>query len=153
MLKGRSSIELAKIFAKGSIPKATMLLGPGNSLSEWRVDMLTGPVPNLGGLFRHRKQFYLSSVSGKITGCNLFFKDTHWGWFVLDYDCAVDSIDKRSVLFINYNVPENGDLTRNKISDRVRTTDDGDHLIGEFYYELTSHVFGPYYFSLTRIGR
>jgi hypothetical protein len=150
-LKGRSSIELAKVFAMGRCPKATTLLGPQNSLSEWRVDMLTGPIPNLGGIFQHRKQFYLLYGSGEVMGCNVFFKDTRWGWFVLD-DCdAFDAIDKRGVLLINYDLPENGGLTRDKILDRVRTTDNSDVLIGEFNYALGGHILGPYYFSLTRL--
>jgi hypothetical protein len=155
-LKGRSAIELAKIFAKGACPKAIDLLGPHGAFAEWRVDMLTGPFPNLGGrLFRHRKQFYATTPSrtpSGVTGCNVFFTNTRWGWFNLDDTNAFDNIDKRGVLFIDYDQPENSSLTRGKIVDRVRTTTDPNVLLGEFYYALDGHSMGPFYFSLTRIA-
>ena len=149
-LKGRSSIELAKIFAGGSCPKAASLLGPNGEKSEWRVDMLTGPIPNMGGWpFRHRKQFYQSRLTP--TGCNTFFNDTRWGWFQL-YDCgAFDSIDQHGVLLLDYDQPGNGVLTQGKIIDRLRTTDKPNVLLGEFSYNLAGRSMGPYYFSLTRI--
>ena len=150
-LKGRSAIELAKMFASGSCPVATDLLGPERHLAEWRVDMLTGPIPSLGGIFRHRKQFYLASGSGKVKGSNLFFSNFFWGGFALDDSNAFDSIDHRGVLLVDYDQIENSPFTRGKILDRVRTTANPNIHLGEFYYSLGSHSMGPYYFSLTRI--
>lgn len=154
-LKGLSKIQLAKIFMAGDCPRAGNLLGPDRGLSEWRVDMLTGPIPNLGGRwFRHRKQFHVSTT-GQVMGCNILFDDTRWGYFVLDDVDTYEEADDRKVLFINYKQPENGTLTRGRIRDYVRTTHDVDVLIGEFYYNFGAfEVFrtvGPYYFSLTRI--
>jgi hypothetical protein len=152
-LKGRSSIELAKIFAGGSCPKATSLLGPEGVLSEWRVDMLTGPIPTMGGWpFRHRKQFYPSlAAPAKVTGCNVVFNNLRWGWFHLDDNTAFDGIDRRGVLFVDYDLPENGCLAQ-KIIDRLRTIDKPNVLLGEFSYNMAGRSLGPYYFSLTRIA-
>ena len=154
-LQGRSAIELAKIFAQGSCPIASRLLGPDRLLTDWRVDMLTGPIPNMGGWpFFHRKQFYPASLSRNpsgVTGCNVFFCNTRWGWFILDDSNAVDKIDQQGVLLVDYDQPENGSLIRGKISDRIRTTTDPNVLLGEFYYALGGHSTGPFYFSLTRI--
>ena len=152
-LKGRTKVELAKIFAQGSCPMASRLLTLDKHLSEWRVDMLTGPIPNMVGWpFFHRKQFYPAGhLTSGVAGCNMFFGDTRWGWFSLDDSSTVDEIDKRGVLFINYDDVCNGSITRRKIIDRVRTTNDPNVLIGEFRYFLGIRTFGPYYFSLTRI--
>lgn len=147
-LKGLSVVELDKVYAAGRGPKATELLDDSDSHFdypvEWRVDILTGPIPSLGGWpFRHRKWFWQFS-SGNVAGCNSFFKNMRWGWFKLD--------DRRAALDVDYDQPENGKLTRN-ISDLVRTTDDPNVMLGQFYYETDSRAFGPYYFSLTRIEK
>jgi hypothetical protein len=154
-LKGRSVAELAKIFAMGKCPMASRLLGPQRELSQWRVDMLTGPIPNLGGApFHHTKQFYWSEANNRFTGCNLFFGGrVSWGAFTLDDSSYMDVVDRQGVLFFDYNQPRNSDLTRGKIADHVRTTDDFNVLIGEFYYFQGARIFGPYYFSLTRMAK
>jgi hypothetical protein len=150
-LKGRSAIELAKIFAMGKCPVAARLLGPLYGVSEWRVDLLTGPIPNLGGgYFKHRKQFH-RRANGKVAGCNLFFRDLRWGWFVLDDRRDSDNVDLRRVLVFDYDQLENGLVTRDRMLDLVRTTDDPNVLLGEVRYALWGLVAGPYYFTLTRM--
>lgn len=150
-LKRLSRIELDTIFKDGHCPKATDLLAVNMSVdrwSEWRVDMLTGLIPNMGGWpMRHRKQFYVSSEAS-IVGCNMLFCDWHWGWFILNDRLGLP-VDLEYLL-IDYDCPENGDLVRNRILDRVRTTNDPNVLLGRFYLVWRGKPRFVGYFSLTR---
>ena len=149
-LKGLSVVELNKIYARGRGPKATELLDDSDSHldygpAEWRVDMLTGPIPNLSSWpFHHRKRFWFSM--NRVIGHNAFFKNMRWGWF------KVVHASVPSWTVINYHQPENGKFIRN-ICDFICTTDDSNIMLGQFYYEMGSRTFGPYYFSLTRIEK
>jgi hypothetical protein len=152
-LKGHSIVKLAKIFAMGNRPSARHLLGKDDATSdsEWRVDMLTGKFPNLGGgFFNHRKHFQLDG--DKVVGFNVFFGNTRWGYFALDDRTAFDNIDGRSVLAIDYNQAENGWLLRGAILDKVRTTGDPNLLIGEFFLITRKGYRFASYFSLARIS-
>lgn len=126
-------------FLQGKAPDPKSLLGPNGEKAEWRVDMLTGPIPNMGGKwFRHRKVFEL--VGDEVRGCNILFSNFKWGRFVVKTH-DVEGID----CCIDYNVPENT-FTRG-IEDFVRTTEDPNVLIGEFYFKGVRRA----YFTLTRI--
>lgn len=133
---------LKALFIAGSAPQPETLLGPGGSLSEWDVTMLTGILPNLGRRWtKHRKQF--TKLADIVGGGNILFDNVRFGWF--DLEESKSEVDSREVLRINYDVPENGTFTR-PISDQIRTTSDPNMMIGRFYYK--NRFIG--YFALTR---
>ena len=141
---------LAELFAKGHCPSASSLLGPTETPSEWRVDMLTGPFPNLGGWpFRHRKRFFTTG-GGLVNGCNIFFINWRWGHFFLNDDALYIGEGDAS-LIIDYRREVNGELVREHLLDKVRTTDDPTLLIGEFYWRSKGGARLMAYFSLTRL--
>lgn len=41
--------ELQRIYDEGTAPTLAQLLGTGMACAEWRVNMLTGPIPDMGG--------------------------------------------------------------------------------------------------------
>lgn len=132
---------LEEQFLSGKIPDPKTLLGPHGENAEWRVTMVTGPIPNMGGKwFRHRKLFVL--MGENVVGCNILFSNYKWGRFKV-----VGGLPREPVrgLLLDYNVPENG-LTRG-IRDFVRCTDKENELLGEFYYKGKRRAF----FTLTRI--
>lgn len=153
-LKRLTEHELDMVFQMGECPDALSLLGPEGAPSEWRVDMLNGLLPNLAGWpFHHRKLFYYLPTDaaadgcprGIVGGCNLMFGKRRWGHFLLDDEHVFSDNDKKLVLFIDYDQSENGFATRD-IRDYVRTTNNPDLLLGEFWYGRSrSH------FTLTRL--
>ena len=123
---------LKALFIAGNAPQPETMLGPGGSISEWNVTMLTGILPNLGGRWtRHRKQF-VKQTNGGVIGCNILFNDVRFGWFALDR--GKSEIDNCEVLSIDYEVAENGSMTQ-LISDQIRTTSDPNMMIGRFYFK------------------
>lgn len=146
-------------FVHGKVPTPDQLFGgPDVHLASWRVIMLTGFPPNMGGspLF-HRKEFQ-RTTDGTIVGCNIFRADWRWGWFKLDLEAGkvnadvVDGPPANGSMLIDYDVPENGWLLRGNIVDYVRTTLDPDVLIGRFYYRLWSDFrFGGFFHAVRLI--
>ena len=165
-LQNKTSIELAKIYAMGDAPDPLILLKEDQTDCEWRVDMLTGPIPNLGGkFFRHRKRFiYSCAVATEIDqegnaicrysgpmmvyGHNTFFAKTRWGWFRVDNPES----DGISATVLNYGSMKcvNGCLI-SRIENTLRTTVSKDVLLGKSFYNLGKRELGPYFFSLTRL--
>jgi hypothetical protein len=142
-----SSSALEAVFRDGSCPRAVDLLGPGGCSSEWRVDMLTGPVPSMGGrLLRHRKRIRCLP-DGSVAGCNVFRSNWLWGWFSAVDDLASSGPDRS--LLLDYGHPVN--LLSNRIRDRVRGTSDPNVLIGQFCVAWRGRPRLVGYFSLTRI--
>jgi hypothetical protein len=149
--------ELEAAFLSAKAPSPESLLGPEGQPAEWRVHMLTGPIPRLR---RHRKSLESTDVPSKpgepaekcVVGCNITDEDNRWGWFQLEDAVFDEKIggDGKPVLLINYAVPKNGRVTRN-IRDEVRCTKNPDVLLGRFYYLLLGHKFFLGYFTLTRI--
>jgi hypothetical protein len=144
-LKILSRRELDVVFRQGSCPAAASLLGPGGRLAEWRVDMLTGPVPSMGGrVLRHRKQFW-GRPGGSVVGCNVLFRDLRWGWF---------SLGDRDILgrglIVDYDQPENG-LLRDRVRDYVRQVGVPGVLLGRFYLMWRGYPRFVGYFSMTRL--
>lgn len=142
--------KLEKIFLEGKVPAKASLLEPDGRLSEWRVDMLTGPIPNMGGKwFRHRKQ--IVGVGEEILGCNILFANYRWGRFqILDDGRVAYDGDKLPVLFLDYAIHGNGKVT-SSIRDFVRTTKDVNVLIGRFNLNFWGRKWFLGYFSLRRL--
>ena len=138
--------DLLGVWRDGQVPSSDNLLGENGTPCEWRVDMLTGPIPNMGGWpLHHRKIFWRIdlSESGRTCGLNIFGKGWGWGSFYV-----VPAEDR--ALF-GYDLPDNSVPLR-KIRDEARTTSNPNILIGQFYYRLpVVGYWGPYYFSLTRL--
>ena len=136
------SKELEDLFLAGKRP--TTFFKEGETSSEWRVDMLTGPIPNLGKIFKHRKRFTeFGRTPGMPIGSNVFWKNFLWGSFL------VWSRPSSELAVIDYDYPKNTFLTR-RITDMVRTTPNHNVLIGKFYYKIFGKLRFLGYFTLTR---
>lgn len=132
---------LEAIYRYGSIPMPESLLGPKGGPAEWRVVMLTGPIPNMGGkLFHHRKRFWRRGEGDEVIGENVLFDDTQWGHFTLRLWAGA--------LLIDYNTNANG--VSRRIRDLVRTTPDPNLLIGKFHLVWRSKPRFLGYFTLAR---
>jgi len=70
--------DYEKMFREGQCPVGRALLREDGSPSEWRVRMVSGPVPDLSRL-HHRKRF--ESVQGVILGHNVTDVVGKWGRF------------------------------------------------------------------------
>ena len=146
-LKGLSAFELSKIFNEGKSPLVASLLGPPHEIPcDWRVDMLTGPIPNLGGWPLHHRKRFQKRDNGWVEGFNLFFGNTRWGAFDVEYHVTAN----RSELYFNYDKLENSSIVRGFL-DYVHTTEDSNLLLGKFFYIKGSRALGPYFFSLARV--
>lgn len=142
--------RLKRLFLAGKAPEPVTLLGPDSLPAQWRVRMLTGLIPNMGGpQFRHRKLFVPGVTIG---GCNVLFSDFRWGWFQLEKDTySVEAGgDDEPVLLINYDVKKNNCVT-GRIRDYVRATMNPNVLIGRFHYMWRGRPRFLGYFTLTRI--
>lgn len=116
------------LFAAGKVFHPTDLLAPDGGAREWRVRILTGLIPNMGGrILRHRKRFYLAG--GKVRGVNVLCNALYWGY----HDVLPGwGRDGRLAMVLDYGVPCNSFLT-NHITDVVRTTEDPTLLVGKLY--------------------
>lgn len=133
-----------QLFVSGKLVDPQQLLTSGTYPCEWRVRILTGLVPDMGGrLLRHRKRFYLSSVNNSVRGVNVVRDACYWGHHVVRPGWGRDG---RPATVLDYGGQGNTLFTRNLV-DVVRTTDDPDLLIGKLY---SGDWFGGY-FTLARI--
>jgi len=150
--------QLAARYAKGSAPMPAMLLGANGKSSKWRVTMLTGPIPNMGGWpFYHYKEFVPYTLV--VRGYNVFVLsvmirfllwfiswlihfDGYWGRFFLE--------SKNEHLLVNYDESENTWITR-RIRDHLRTTEKPDEMLGKFHWVFRGREIFLGYFTLTRI--
>lgn len=107
---------------------------------ELTVTMLTGLLPNLSWA-GHKKVFY--SKRGMIYGNNVTFRFI-WGYFFLQ--TQVNETDQKDMVIINYDVPENGDITK-KIDDYLRYLEEYNAYLGQFNYGHTPEFVG--YFALS----
>jgi hypothetical protein len=153
---------LEATFSAGRMPFVADFLGKDGSPAEWDVTMLSGPIPNMGGVpLHHRKRFGQSlhgamwvgrrlvkpSVTTLLEGCNLMLRHWQWGNFFASSDLGWDG---RPVMVLNYDVLANGLVTR-KIRDHVRVTAwSDDVMIGMFHVEWRKKLRFFGYFSLTR---
>jgi hypothetical protein len=147
--------DLEEEFRSGWAPLASDLLGPRGENAEWRVTMLTGPIPDLGGsLLRHRKRFYRGD--GRVVrGHNVFRRG--WGWGCFEIRFGVSGLDWRPVLCLVYDVPANMFCAR-LVSDEVRVVAPRGELFAE--PSLPSELLGRFcyggiflgYFRLDRLG-
>ena len=104
------------------------------------MTMLTGPLPNLSWA-GHKKVFY--KKRGMIYGNNVTFRFI-WGYFFLQTQVNVP--DQKDMVIINYDVPENGDITK-KIDDYLRYLEEYNVYLGQFNYGHTREFIG--YFVLS----
>jgi hypothetical protein len=139
--------ELERRFRLGHAPEPTRLLCPDGGPAEWRVDMLTGPIPNMGGWPLHHRKWF-----DDLGGCNLL-RGYRWGQF--EYHSAVYSRkvdgDGGLVLCLDYDVPEIQFKPTRRIVDYVRTTYDPDVMLGRFHVRWRGRLRFLGYFSLTRV--
>ena len=133
--------QLEKLYSEGRAPTPAQILGPGMPTTEWRVNMLTGPIPDMGGWpLRHRKRFHRGY------GRNVLLRDTEWGRF----DCFYGFHSSTDCLMLDYGGSGgNGRLT-SRIRDFVRTTPDPDVLLGKFFFLWRGKLRGGWFFKLTR---
>jgi hypothetical protein len=121
--------RLGRMFAEGGVPRQSDLLGHDGAPAEWRVTMLTGPIPNMGGRWLlHRKRF-VADGGNKIFGCNILRQDLRWGHFKVGLAMGDDG---KPATLIDYDVSENGRLMR-RVCDLVRATPSPNVLIGRFH--------------------
>jgi hypothetical protein len=137
---------LDAVFADGQSPTVASLFFSRNvewgDAAEWCVNMLTGPIPDMGGSpLHHRKRFTV--VPDGIVGVNILRARYRWGRFVVSHvvssqgGCMMLDYDRRSNL-----------LTRS-VRDLLRTTSDPNVLIGKFCLGRNLRFLA--YFSLTRL--
>ena len=138
-LATKNNEELTEVFGLSEIPEINELNG------EYRVDMLTGPIPNMRGI-GHRKIF--AGTNGAVRGCNIVFSKARWGDFFLEKAACSDP-GELPALLINYDVPENGCVTK-RIRDQVRRLDEYGHYLGRFYMTLFGKPRFLAYFMLTK---
>lgn len=130
--------RIAELFEQGHAPDPLQLLNPDGGIGEWRVDMLTGPIPSMGGWPLHHRKRFVPLTQRMIIGCNVILKDRCWGHFDL-----VPSIF--DTLLLDYNVPGNGWMRH--IRDQLRTAPNPNVLIGRFYWRNHPRA----WFTLTRL--
>ena len=150
-----NSRALETLFRAGNKPESETLLGPNGEPCEWTVEMLTGPIPDMGGKrLRHRKVFERPAANGNVRdgnvrGCNINCSNVHWGAFYVSLSSYNDGdySDEKPVAYLVYN---GGSITR-RICDMIRTTNDPNVLIGKFFYKWRGRYRFLGYFTLTRI--
>lgn len=134
----RRNRELDALFIEARLPSLPEFDG------EFTVDMLT-VLPSLRR-FSHRKLFY--SENGKVSGCNVLFRDMKWGHFYLELGVCED-LDSLPVTEINYNRDRNVFITR-RIRDYVRCVEQEILYLGRFHYMISGKPRFAGYFSLAR---
>jgi len=149
--------KLEALFRERKAPKPETLLAPDDERSEWRVTMLTGALTIvyffIGRWLHHRKLFVRRMIPlDDIGGCNVFFKDLRWGWFLLAKAVYAEKGggDGQPVLLIDYSVKGNRFIT-DRIRDEVRLTNDPDELLGRFHFIWRGRKRFLGYFTLNRI--
>lgn len=152
--------EAASLFRVGSGLRATSLLHYGAWPSAWRVDVVSGPLPSMGGWpLRHEKRFENGSQfgGGFVTGVNVFRGRLSWGRFrIFEEYSEVAGSWGHSLIFC-YDTKGAAWPVRRMV-DYVRATDDFGLLVGAYGFEEKGlpghrsrlfHLLG--YFTMTRL--
>ncbi len=112
---------------------------------EYWVEMLTGIIPNLKNVFKHRKRFF--TQDNTTAGYNMFFKNYIFGHFSIEEGTELDV----PVIILNYNQKQNSCIFR-RIKDKVRCIEKDKVYLGRLTYNLFGKFRFVGYFTLTKIN-
>jgi len=136
------------MYSNGMTPYPESLLGPDGESARWAVQMLSGPIPDMGGWPRHRKIFH--RTRNGIIGRNILRDGLEWGYFDVVAPPAKTPFSQEP-LVLDYSVTKmNGRATR-RIIDHLRTTRYEDVLVGKFHVRWSNRLLFLGYFTLTKI--
>lgn len=149
MSSASGETDVERLFRRGESPT---LLRAGEVASEWRVDVLSGPLPSMGGWpLRHRKRFDLTplgDVRGRVAGHNVFRDDLRWGRFSV-VDVVTGSF--RAFSCLDYDVDGNSWPVRRMLDYIRQPADRPDLVVGLYGLVLWGRYRKLGHFTLTRI--
>ncbi|MBN1897323.1 MAG: hypothetical protein JW827_00980, partial [Spirochaetes bacterium] len=134
----RDNKDLDQLFLKAGKAHSRDIHG------EYYVDMLT-VIPSLRR-FDHRKTFIHNK--DRVTGYNILFSKTKWGYFFLERGKCKKFKDL-DVLVINYDQKKNRFFLK-QIRDQIRCIKKGRLYLGRFHYLLSGKLIFLGYFSMIK---
>jgi hypothetical protein len=136
------------MYSVGGTPDPEIFLGPGGESTQWSVQMLSGPIPDMGGWLRHRKIFH--GTRNGVIGRNILRDGFEWGYFDVVAP-ATKTPFSQEPLVLDYSVTKMNGRASRLIVDHIRTTRYEDVLVGKFHVRRSNGLLLLGYFTLTKI--